>query len=234
MFAITAPLQDRGSIATIISMLLSEKRTHLPLCALRHVDAVNKPRIVRRMIIIIFLPMYRRCIRTKRSEADVAWIITHANFTRAEYAFVSFKQRRLHVNIERTMTMFMQRCRKLREADDMQKLCNRGNVRRAIDLAMNTLLRRTEPCVCVAKTIYRRWRDRMKSTHDGGVLPHVVAIAPPVLAGRFISRIRETRGAAKSTRNDNWKSDSRIYSAANAVTARKTSRVCSSRARIMH
>jgi len=72
----------------------------------------------------------------------------------------------------------MQRRRRLREADVMQKLCNRGNagVHHRLDLAMNTLLRRTEPCVCVAKTIYRRRKDRMKSTHDGSVLPYVVAV----------------------------------------------------------
>ena len=90
---------------------------------------------------------------------------------------------------------------------------------------MNTLLWRTEPCVCVcvcvcarvAKTIYRRRRDRMKSTHN--ILPFV---------RRYITRSRQSllyrshsrnSEATKSTRNDNWKYDLRIYSAANAVTA---------------
>lgn len=87
--------------------------------------------------------------------------------------------------------------------------------------------------VCVGKTIYRRRRDRMKSTHDGGVLPHVVA---RVLAGRFISRIPRNSEAAKSTRKRQLKVRfANLFSGKRGYPrARRTLRVCFSRARIMH
>lgn len=85
---------------------------------------------------------------------------------------------------------FMQR-RRLRETNDVQKLCNCGNAtqQRRLDSAMNTLLRRTA-CIYITE---RRFIDGEEGLDEvrarRAVLPHISV----VLAGCFTLRIRETR-----------------------------------------
>lgn len=83
----------------------------------------------------------------------------------------------------------------------MQKLCNRGNTRRTIGLAMNTLLRRTEPCVCVRSedNLSTLKRPDEKHTRRGRSSACRRGIAPRrSRRSRFISRhSRKTWGEEK-------------------------------------
>lgn len=159
------------------------------------------------------------------------------------------------VNIGRALNNVYAALR-LGEADSLQELCNRGNATRSVASAWfsDEYFMTEDRAQRVCKSVYMRAQRRQFidgerpgwKAYTTSILAHVAAavvvvvivddgvahiLVEDALSVLCICGMRKRAVLSRTFRNNNWASDSRIYS---AVTTWKTSLVCSFRARIIH